>query len=347
MLLLSQNIRAENIADEITNTDESRRMFEAVRQLKNCKENPKKDTVYVHTSDNKSFVSSDSEKAEVLKSWFERQFTNQYTVPPLEPFSTPPKPLDTPITTFEVTQAARSLKNNRATGPDGVQNELLKYGGESLHKSYCSIINRCFETNSHLQSVGEATITPLQKPGKPKGPLKNIRPLTLSNAARKILSLITLRRIQHQVDQYTGPWQAAYKHGRSCGDLVWCQRMLIAVVLTKNYSFHKMGIGMSSAFDTIKRSTILNLLEDAGCSNDDIRLVRFLLANTVLLKVRVNSVTSAEFETTLGSFQGDSLSGCLLTLVLAGALHQLRTLIPFRPIIPQAWTKLKPACERK
>ena len=109
--------------------------------------------------------------------------------------------------------------------------------------------------------------------------------------------------------------------------------MLIAVVLTKNFAFHKMGIDMSSAFDTIKRSTILNLLGDAGCCADDIRLVRFLLSNTVL-KVRVNSTTSIEFATTLGSFQGDSLSGCLFTLVLAGALYHLRTLIPFRPIIP-------------
>ena len=45
---------------------------------------------------------------------------------------------------------------------------------------------------------------------------------------------------------------------------------------------------MSSAFDTIKRSTILRLLEDAGCSEEDVRLVRLLLANTGV-KVRVNS----------------------------------------------------------
>ena len=176
-------------------------------------------------------------------------------------------------------------------------------------------------------------ITPLQKPNKPKGPIKNIRPLTLSNAARKILSLLTLRRIQKQVDNYTGPWQAAYKQGRSCGDLVWCQRMLTAVVMEKNWSFHKMGIDMSAAFDTIQRSTIINLLKDAGCSEDEIRLVRFLLSNTVI-KIRVNSAYSAEFIITLGSFQGDSLSGCLFTLVLAGALYHLRTLIPYRNVIP-------------
>ena len=90
---------------------------------------------------------------------------------------------------------------------------------------------------------------------------------------------------------------------------------------------------MSAAFDTIKRSTILNLLIDAGCSEDEVRLVRFLLSNTVL-KIRVNSTCSAEFVTTLGSFQGDSLSGCLFTLVLAGALNHLRTLIPYRSITP-------------
>ena len=94
-----------------------------------------------------------------------------------------------------------------------------------------------------------------------------------------------------------------------------------------------MGIDMSAAFDTIKRSTILNLLADAGCSDDDIRLVRFLLSNTKI-RVRVNNTFSVVFETTLGSFQGDSLSGCLFTLVLAAALNHLRTLIPFRPITP-------------
>ena len=63
--------------------------------------------------------------------------------------------------------------------------------------------------------------------------------------------------------------------------------MLISVALRKQFEFHKMGIDMSSAFDTIKRSTILRLLEDAGCSEDDVRLVRLLLANTTV-KVKMS-----------------------------------------------------------
>jgi hypothetical protein len=75
--------------------------------------------------------------------------------------------------------------------------------------------------------------------------------------------------------------------------------MLISVVLRKQYEFYKMCIDMSSAFDTIKWSTILRLLEDAICSEDDVRLVRLLLASTTI-KVRVNSETSAEFVSTDG-----------------------------------------------
>ena len=70
--------------------------------------------------------------------------------------------------------------------------------------------------------------------------------------------------------------------------------MLISVVMRKHCEIYKMGIDMTSAFDTIKRSTILRLLHDAGCSLDDLRLVRLLLAKTTVT-VRVNKETSTAF----------------------------------------------------
>ena len=83
---------------------------------------------------------------------------------------------------------------------------------------------------------------------------------------------------------------------------------------------------MSVAFDTIRRSTVLRLLVDAGCTTDEIRLVRILLCNTKL-QIRVKCTLSAEFETFLGAFQGDSLSGSLFTVSLAGALYHLRAIL--------------------
>ena len=93
-----------------------------------------------------------------------------------------------------------------------------------------------------------------------------------------------------------------------------------------------MGLDMSSAFDTIRRETILFLLADAGCDDDDIRLVRLLLSN-IKIRIKVNSEVSVVFESSIGGPQGDSLSGKIFTLYLAAALYHLRA-VTTRPTPP-------------
>ena len=204
-------------------------------------------------------------------------------------------------------------------------------------------MNDSFTTHTYIDSIGEGIITPLQKPGKPKGPVTNLRPLTLLNGSRKTFTLIALNRVEKVIDDYTMAWQAGYKHDRSYSDIIWAQRMLISVVKKRKWSFCKLGIDMSRAFDTIKRDVIINVLRDAGASEDDIRIVQYLLSNTKL-RVRVNTTFSEVFESLLGAFQGDSLSGKLFTLVLAAALHHLRAVSgrPNPPIssfgLPTEWT---------
>ena len=318
-------------------TDETRRMFEASRTLSALK---KSNTIHVNDK-NGHKVASDKMKAGILKEYYETQFT-EGVENPLRSFEGPPRPLNCPITSTETAEAASRLKSNRATGPDQLQNELLKYSDPIVFDVYAKAINESLSTNSYINSIGEGIITPLQKPGKPKGPVTSLRPLTLLNGSRKILTIITLQRIERVIDDYTKSWQCGYKRGRSCGDLIWAQRMLSAVVLRKEWSFCKLGIDMSRAFDTVKRSTIIDVLRDAGAAEDDIRLVQYLLSNTKL-KVRVNNTYSDLFESFLGAFQGDSLSGKLFTLVLAAALNHLRAVSdrPNPPIslegLPTEW----------
>ena len=323
---------ANSLADSINNTDDSRKMFEAVRQLSG---NKKSDSISVF-NDKNQLVDNESDKADIIRNYFEQHYTGPDSEPPLEPFVGSPQPLNNPITSFEVEQAAKKLRNGKAVGPDGIPNEFLKHSPPIFYSTFAQLTNQSFERHEHVPSFTEGFLTPLQKPGKPRGPLKSLRPLCLLNGTRKILSMIVLRRIQRQVSQYTGPWQNAYKPGHSCANIVWTQRILVSVVKEKRWSLHKMGIDMSSAFDTIKRSVLLELLADAGCSEDDIRLVRYLLSCTKL-KIKVRSTVSGEFIVTIGAFQGDSLSGNLFTLYLAGALYHLRAFMSYlRPNPPFA-----------
>ena len=126
------------------------------------------------------------------------------------------------------------------------------------------MFNESFEKNIHIEAIGAGILTPLAKPGKTRGPVKSIRPLTLLNVSRKILSLIVLNRIERAVDNFTGPFQAAYKAGRSCADLVWAQSMLISVVMKKKFEWNKVSIDMSAAFNTIRRGTTIKLAFELG-----------------------------------------------------------------------------------
>lgn len=102
--------------------------------------------------------------------------------------------------------------------------------------------------------------------------------------------------------------------------------MLSSVVAKRTFEYSKVNIDMTAAFNTIKRSTIINLLIDAGCSRDDIRLVQYLMSNTKL-RVTVNKSQSGEFVINIGVYQGDSLAGKVFTLTLAGALNHIRAVI--------------------
>jgi len=54
------------------------------------------------------------------------------------------------------------------------------------------------------------------------------------------------------------------------------------------------GNDMFKAFDTIKRKTILQMLEKADCDEDELRLVRTLRAATNL-RVQINKEMSVNF----------------------------------------------------
>ena len=76
---------------------------------------------------------------------------------------------------------------------------------------------------------------------------------------------------------------------------------------------------------TVRVQTILNVLSDAGCTEDKTRLARLLLTNNTL-RININGTLSIEFQTTTGAFQDDAAAGNLFTVVEAAALIHLRAI---------------------
>ena len=66
------------------------------------------------------------------------------------------------ITVHEVKAAAEALKNGRATGPDKIPSELIKYSNNTVFERYANCLNTAFETSTAINSNGKGNITPFK-----------------------------------------------------------------------------------------------------------------------------------------------------------------------------------------
>ena len=117
-------------------------------------------------------------------------------------------------------QATLKLNNNSAAGPDRISTELIKYAPVEFHVFIQELLNHVLE-NHQMLDIGRGSLCPSYKPGKPKGPVKNLRPVILSNLPRKTISIILMKRLKTKYKDYLCQSQSAYRSNRSTSDVVW------------------------------------------------------------------------------------------------------------------------------
>ena len=129
-----QTEKATKIIDSIEElVDDDRKMYNAVKELKMNK----KFVVKVKDAEGRHFL-TESQKVNAIKDWFEDKLNDTE-----EPIILKKGALKYPITINEVRKARKKLKNT--TGPDDVQNELLKQSGPFFDRVYINIINKAIE----------------------------------------------------------------------------------------------------------------------------------------------------------------------------------------------------------
>ena len=234
---------------------------------------------------------------------------------------------------MEVQEAASKLKNNRACGPDFVPNELLKYAcaHNETAQWIAQLLNAAVEGKIHLNEIGDGILIPLQKPGKPRGPLSNLRPVVLLNGIRKLLSLILLKRFSPYANLYIPASQAGFRKGRSCADIIFAKRLICSMALLTDMEFHFLCLDLSRAFDTPSREMILESLLAASDADKDVYQLAHTLLTGTSLSVRVGEVSGQSFQSTVGVPQGDSFSPVAFTTTFERAMQEVRPMFPATP----------------
>ena len=182
-----------------------------------------------------------------------------------------------------------------------------------------SLLNHIAEHGDTPEEIHKGILVPFQKPGKPKGPCTNLRPIILLSVIRKILSICMIRRTTEKLETIIPLSQAAYRGGRSTTEHVFALQMLIEKAInSQKYNIFVTLFDTSKAFDTIRRP---QLIQDLGKILDNNELHMFyILLYKMQYKVQVGNARGEPFENNIGAPQGDCASAPEFTFTLAVAL---------------------------
>lgn len=123
-------------------------------------------------------------------------------------------PLCTALTVLE---AARSLPNNKAPGPSGITNEMIKVAINECPERFAATYNKCFAEGCFPASWKTGKLVLIPKPGKPLDSPSAYRPICLLDGCGKLLEKLLVAKLrEHLVGIHElSDEQFGFRKGRS------------------------------------------------------------------------------------------------------------------------------------
>ena len=232
--------------------------------------------------------------------------------------------LNRPINYQEVKDAVLQSKLQKACGIDKITNELLKSDEvvELLH----ALFTNCFTSGLIPDAWRKSVINPIPKSdGYSTDPLK-YRGLSLQSCVYKIFSVILNRRVMaylensHNLEEE----QNGFRRNRSCLHHIFVLQCLIRNKCETGNKILSCFVDFHKAFDSINRDLLFHQLSETGVTGPILSLIKQMYRNT-MNTVRVNDLCTEEFESKLGSKQGDPSSPTHFNIYINGLLKKLKS----------------------
>ena len=144
--------------------------------------------------------------------------------------------LDSVIQRIEIERVLKGLKNNKATGMDGIPYEFYKHGGERIVDMLWNLFREVWREERVPQKWNESRVILLHKGGhKSKKELKNYRPIALNDTIGKIFCMCLNERVREAVERngVLGKEQNGFRMNRRGEDNIFIVREMIESVIEK------------------------------------------------------------------------------------------------------------------
>lgn len=225
----------------------------------------------------------------------------------------------TNITEKDITTALTKTKNRKSPGPDGINNEMLKYGGKKLYEQLTTMLSKILNEGKIPDEWRRSTSILLFKKGLTTDP-GNYRAINLLNSSLKLLTKIITTKINEATS--LSEEQQGFRSGRSCNDAVFTIRQIIEKSIEYNKPAYLCCIDLVKAFDRVQLQDVILLLQKRQVPYKLIRLIENIYTlNTVQAKVK-NQLTEP-IAVEQGIRQGDSLSPALFNIVIDEVINKV------------------------
>lgn len=218
------------------------------------------------------------------------------------------------FTISELREACHRLPAGKATGPDGIPNEILLRVSRIVPQAFLDTYNRCLSESKFPERWKISRLVLLLKgPDKPVLSPSSFRPLCMLNSTAKLLERLLLTRLNEHLDS-TGQRsdnQFGFRHGRSTEDAI--ERVIAAARgAAAGATQHRdlcvvVSLDVRNAFNTAPWPRIDAALRRKNVPPYINRTIRSYLENRTLLVGDARTVRSTTCGVPQGSVLGPSL----------------------------------------
>lgn len=215
----------------------------------------------------------------------------------------------------ELSNILKSCKNNKAPGPNGVSNILLKNLPKEALIYLTQLLNACLKISYFPDSWKEASVVCVPKPNKNACNVDGYRPISLLDCIGKIFERCIKSRINCYVEtaHIIPDEQFGFRAGHST-----CHQLLRIKNLIKTNFENKKSSGMivldvQNAFNSVWHDGLIHKMITLGFPMYIVKIIKSFLDNRKF-RVAVKGVKSDIFGITAGVPQGSTLSPSLYNI---------------------------------